>query len=93
MILQEKKEKLNINGMIDSGATEDFIHTEVCKKHQITTTATDSLRAIYLANGNPSNMGPVTHIAKVSMTIGNHQELATSQVVNLQNHEVIFGMR
>ena len=37
-------------------------------------------------------MGPVTHIAKVSMIIGNHQELATLQVANLQNHEIILGM-
>ena len=37
-------------------------------------------------------MGPVTHIAKVPMTIGNHQEVATLQVANLQNHEVILGM-
>src|ERR1700744_4205202 len=78
--------------MIDSGATEDLIDREVCRKHQIITTATENPREIYLADGNPSDMGPVTHIAKVPMTIGNYQEVATLQVANLQNHEVILGM-
>ena len=92
VILQGEKEKLSINPMIDSGVTEDFIDKKVCQKHQINTMATENPREIYLADGNPSDMGPVTHIAKVPMTIGNHQELATLQVANLQNHEVILGM-
>src|SRR6201995_2255711 len=92
VVLQGKKKKLSINAMIDSGATEDFIDQEVCRKHQISTIAMENPREIYLADGNPSDMGPVTHIAKVPMTIGNHQELATLQVANLQNHEVILGM-
>ena len=92
VILQEKKRKLSINTMIDSGATEDFIDKEVCQKHQISTIATENQREIYLADGNPSDRGPVTHIAKGPMTIGNHQEVATLQVANLQNHEVILRM-
>jgi len=49
-------------------------------------------REIYLADGKPSAMGPVTHITKVPMDISSHRELATLQVANLQNHEVILGM-
>jgi len=37
-------------------------------------------------------MGPVTHMTKVPMDISSHRELATFQVANLQNHEVILGM-
>ena len=78
--------------MMGSGAKEDFIDKEVCKKHQIIKTPTGNRREIYLAKGNRSDMGPITHIAKVPMTIGNNQELDTLQVANLQNHEVILGM-
>ena len=92
VVLQGKKEKLSINAMIDSGATEDFIDKEVCQKHQISTIATENPSEIYLGNGNPRDMEPVTHIAKVPMTIGNHREVATLLVANLQNHEVILGM-
>ena len=92
VVLQGEKEKLSINAMIGSGATEDFIDKEVGQKHHISTIATENLREIYLPDGNPSDMGPVTHIAKVPMTIGNHQELATLQVANLQNHKAILGM-
>ena len=92
VVLQAEKEKLSINAMIDSGATEDFINEEICQKQQDSTIATENPRQIYLADGNPSDMGPVTHIAIVPMTIENHHELATLQVANLQNHEDILGM-
>jgi len=49
-------------------------------------------REIYLADGKPSAMGPFTHMTKVPMDISSHRELATFQVTNLQNHEVIRGM-
>jgi len=49
-------------------------------------------REIYLADGKPSAMGPVTYMTKVPMDISSHRELATFQVANLQNHEVILGM-
>jgi len=58
--------------MIDSGATEDFIDQEFCNKYQIRTTKAKNPREIYLADGEPSSMGPVTHIATVPMDIGAH---------------------
>ena len=45
-----------------------------------------------MADGNLSEKGPITHIAKVPMEIGSHREIATLQVANLQNHEIILGM-
>ena len=38
-------------------------------------------------------MGPITQIAEVQRGIGGHKELATLPVANLQNHEIILGMR
>jgi len=49
-------------------------------------------REIYLADGKPSAMGPVTHMTKVPMDINSDRELATFEVANLQKHEVILGM-
>jgi len=49
-------------------------------------------REYYLADGKPSAMGPVTHMTKVPMDFSTHRKLATFQVANLQNHEVILGM-
>ena len=90
--LHSKYENVNINAMIDSGATEDFIDKKTCDKHQITTKIAEDPREIYLADGNLSEMGPITRIAEVLMEIGGHRELATLQVANLQNHEIILGM-
>ena len=90
--LHFKYEYVSINAKIDSGATEDFIDNRICDKHQITTKMAERPREIYLADGNLSEMGPITHIAEVLMEIGGHKELATLQVANLQNHKIILGM-
>ena len=90
--LHGDKETVSINAMVDSGATEDFIDKEVCKKHRINMIKAEVQRKIYLADGKLSAMGPVTHMAKVPMDISNYRELATFQGANLQHHEVILEM-
>jgi len=90
--LHGEKEAVTINAMIDSGATEDFIDRQVCNKHGIKMIKAKNPREIYLADGKPSAMGPVTHMTKVPMDISSHGELATFQVANLQNHKVILRM-
>jgi len=90
--LHGEKESVTINAMIDSGATEDFIDREVCNKHGIKMIKAKNPREIYLADGKPSTINPITHMTKVPMDISSHRELATFQVANLQNHEVILGM-
>jgi len=90
--LHGEKESVTINPMIDSGATEDFIDREVCNKHRIRMIKAKHPSEIYLADGKPSAMGPVTHVTKVPMDISSHRDVATFQVANLQNHEVILGM-
>src|SRR5437868_12383573 len=89
---QQLEGPVKVNAMIDSGATEDFIDQGLCHKYGITTTRTGNPRTIYLADGKQSDMGPVTHIAKVPMKIGSHHEQATFQVANLNNHEAVLGM-
>ena len=86
------KEPVTINAMIDSGGTEDFIDREVCNKHGIKMIRAKNPREIYLADGKPSAMGRIIYMTKVPMDISSHRELATFQVANLQNHEVILGM-
>ena len=90
--LHGTKRQVTINAMIDSGATEDFIDRGFCSKYTIRTTQVKTTREVYLADGRPSAMGPITHIAKVPMDIGSHRELVTFQVGKLPNHEVILGM-
>ena len=90
--LQGQHGPVKVNTMVDSGATEDFIDQGLCHKYGIRTTRIESPRMIYLADGKQSDMGPVTHIAKVPMKIGSHHEQATFQVANLNNHEAVLGM-
>ena len=90
--LQGEKEMVTINAMVDSGATGNFIDSEVCKQHGIKMIKAKNPPEIYPADGKPNSMGPVTHMTQVPMDISKHRELATFQVENLQHHEVILGM-
>jgi len=90
--LHGEKESVTINAMFDSGATEDFMDGEVSDKNGIKMIKAKNPRDIYLADGKPSAMGPVTHMTKVPMDMSSHKELATFQVANLHNYEVILGM-
>jgi len=81
--LRGGKESVTIKAMIDSRATEDFIVQEVCNKHGLKMIEGKRPREIYLADGKPSAIGPVTHMMKVPMDISSHRELATFQVANL----------
>ena len=55
--LHGEREAVTINAMIDSGATEDFIDSKVCKKHGIKTIKAKNPREIYLTDGKPSSIG------------------------------------
>jgi len=90
--LHGTRRQITINAMIDSGATEDFIDKGCCSKYNIRTTQAKKRREVYLADGRPSAMGPITHTAKVPMDIGSHRELAIFQVAKLPNYEVILRM-
>jgi len=81
--LHTTKESVTINAMIRSGATEDFIDREVCNKHGIRMIKTKNPSEIYLADGKPSTIGPVTPMTKVPMDISSHRELVSFQVANL----------
>jgi len=54
--LQGGKEFVTINAMIASGATEDFIDSEVCNKHRIKMIRAKNPREIYLLDRKPSAM-------------------------------------
>jgi len=84
--------KITINAMIDSGATQEFIDKGFCSKYNIRTIRAKTIREVYLAEGRPSAMRPITHTAKVPMDISSHRELAIFQVAKLPKHEVILGM-
>jgi len=90
--LHGTKRQVTINAMIHSGPTHHFIDHGFCSKYNIRTTQAKMTREVYLEDGQPSAMGPITHTAKVPMNIGSYRELATFPVAKLPNHEIILGM-
>lgn len=81
-----------INGMVDSGATEDFINEGFGNKENMKIKKGKKGREIDVVNGRSSAMGPVTHMAEVHMDSGPDREKAILQVANLPNQEVILAI-
>jgi len=84
--------QITINAMIDSAATEDFTDNGFCSKYNIRTIKAKTIGDVYLADGRPSAMGPITHTANVPMDIGSHRQLPIFHVAQLPNYEVILGI-
>ena len=89
--LHAEKETVILNAMVDSGATEDFIDCEVCKKPRIKMIKAKNPKEICLADGKPCALGPVTDMTEVPMDISSHREVTMFQVANLQHHEGFLG--
>jgi hypothetical protein len=78
--------------LVDSGAQKSFIDASFLSKHQIPTTPLSYPVQLNMADGNPSQSGPVTSEAHVRLTIAErHHESLALKVTRLISHPVILG--
>jgi hypothetical protein len=79
--------------LVDSGAQKSFIDEAFLNKHHIPTTPLSYPVQLNMADGNPSQSGPVVSEARVQLTIAErHHESLALKVTRLINHPVILGI-
>ena len=64
----------------------------VTKSNNSRTTQAKSTREVYLWDGQPSAIEPITQTAQVPMDSGSRRELATFQVAKVPKYQGILGM-
>jgi hypothetical protein len=81
-----------LSAMIDSGATQSFIHKSLVDKYDIPVTQLPQFIALEVADGRPIKSGAITHkTCSVSMCVDNHHEKIDFYVTNIGQHNIILG--
>jgi hypothetical protein len=78
--------------MVDSGATQSFIHKSLVEKYDIPVTQLDQPVALDVADGHPIKSGVIAErTSSVSMCVGSHHEKINLYVTNIGQHSIILG--
>jgi hypothetical protein len=78
--------------MIDSGATQSFIHKSLVDKYDIPVMQLPQPIALDVADGRPIKSGAITHkTCSVSVRVENHHEKIDFYVTNIGQHSIILG--
>jgi hypothetical protein len=78
--------------MVDSGATECYIHKSLVDQFDIPVTQLNQPIPIEVADGRPIRSGAITHHTfPVSMSVQKHRERVTFFVTNIGQHSIILS--
>lgn len=78
--------------MIDSGATQLFIHEDFCRQHKIFTVPLDDPITVYNIDGTLNKTGTISRKAVLKLTVGSYTFKEEFLVTNLGPEDVILGL-
>jgi hypothetical protein len=81
-----------VDALIDSGATDNFISPEVIQHFEIPTRQIDEPRTICNVDGSLNKIGSVTHATDLAMRYRNKTHIQTFYVVDLGEDNMLLGM-
>lgn len=80
------------HGLVDSGATSNFIDSQFCKSHKLTLHEKPEPVPLFVIDGRPIASGAVTHSVTLQARIGDrHNETITFDVTSLGTYPVVLG--
>ena len=84
-------EKVDVKGLLDSGATAMFIDKEFVKGNRLQTRKLPRKIPVYNVDGTPNEGGSIEEEVTLMMTYQGHKERATFEVCNLGKTAMIIG--
>jgi hypothetical protein len=91
--LQGTTGPIESRALIDCGATGyAFIDEEFVRQHNLPKYSLRVPRALEVIDGRPIASGDITHLVKVPMQIGGHQELLPAFVTRLGHYPLVMGI-
>ena len=89
---EEEEEKIAIEALLDSGATELVMSEEFARKHRFKRTKLE--RPIYVRNvdGTLNYIGPIKDTVEIKIFFKKHKERTLIDVIREQKWTVILGM-
>src|SRR6202012_1823522 len=91
VLIQTSENMADIQALVDSGATNNFIHPKFAKRMGIGMTKLPIPRGIWNINNTENKMGKITHSAKLSVTTNNVVHEMTFLVTDIGSEDVLLG--
>lgn len=92
MDLEQQHYQASVVGMIDSGATGNFIHPVIVSDFGFVTTPKQIIRPLHTVDGSPIQGGSVTHEVRLRLDIDGHTEDISLDVANIRDNDIILGL-
>ena len=87
-----KGKSLQVNALVDSGATTTFIHRKLVTQHRLATHKLKYQFNVYNADGTINKNGKVDHSVTALLKINGHKSTNKLLVADLGNKDLIIGM-
>ena len=84
--------KVQVEALIDSGATTTFINQSVVDKHNLVTYKLASPLTVVNADGTSNQHGQIRDSVRAYLEIGSHKSSNQMLVTDLGNKDMIIGM-
>jgi gag-polyprotein putative aspartyl protease len=91
IIIQMSKQRATQNTLLDSGATESFIHPRVVHKLRLLTSRLHHPRTIQNVDGTNNKLGEVTDEVRLSIHHENYNEEHRFLVADIGEDDIILG--
>jgi Retroviral aspartyl protease len=85
-------EVLMTTALLDSGATNQFIHSDFMERYHLTTKLLSQPIPIFNVYGSPNKAGSIAKVIKVVLWYHNHSEKTTFAVTGLRKQDIILGL-
>ena len=87
-----KGKSLQVNALVDSGATTTFIHRKLVTQHRLATHKLKYQFNVYNADGTINKNGKVDHSVTALLKINGHKSTNKLLVADLENKDLMIGM-
>ena len=91
VLFQTSHAMTNKNILVDSGATNNFIHPCLVKRLGLGTKSLDKLRKVWNVNGTTNRGGELTHYMDLEVKTGERQQKMCFLVMDLGDENLILG--
>src|SRR5713226_9469990 len=87
----DTKERLEVDVLLDSGATGLYVDKEFVKMNQLNTRKLHTPIPVYNVDGTQNKQGSISEVINFIMKINDHNECATFAVTGLGKKNLIIG--
>lgn len=91
LLINSRVKRAERLALLDSGATQNFLHPSFIRHHKIETLKLEKPRTVRNVDGTKNKAGDITDYARLQVKTNGQQETMNFYVSDLGNEEIILG--